>query len=268
LSRDGGRTVVAASAQSPVPTSNGFGYRVQATATTADGVPGVGGRATAMYQGPWGTYEAAYARSSSQAPGTASLFASGGLAFIGGALHPTRAIREGFALVRVPGVAGVRAFAQNAEVGRTDAAGDVLVPDLVPHFGNALGISDVDVPIGFEIDAAPKLIAPPYRGGALVEFPVKRLRAYTGSIAVSFKGDGPEVIPAYGLLTVTDAVSAIGGRGDFYLEDVAPGARPARILYLGVTCPFTLQLPDSAEPVTDLGRIVCRTDASRPPPAP
>lgn len=275
-SHDDGRAVLSASAQSPVPTSNGFGYRVQASATEGS----ANGRATAMYQGPWGLYEASYARTiatgaapgatGSAGPGTASLFVSGGLAFIGGSVHPTRAIREGFALVRVPGVAGVRAFAQNSEVGRTDRGGDVLVPDLVPHYGNFLGIADVDVPIGFEIDAAPKLVAPAYRGGALVEFRVRRLRAFTGSIAVSFRGT--EVVPAYGQIHVAadgqEFASAIGGKGDFYLEDVPPGARQARVLYLGAACLVTLHLPESAEPVADLGNIVCRADVSSPSPAP
>ena len=66
---------------------------------------------------------------------------------IGGGLHATRPVQESFALVRVPGMKGVRAYLSHQEVGRTNRNGDVLVPNLLPYYGNRLDIADEDVPL-------------------------------------------------------------------------------------------------------------------------
>ena len=191
--------------------------------------------------------------------GNASINASGGLVAIGGSVYGTRPVDQGFALVRLPGVSNVRAFLSNQEVGRTGASGDLLVPDLLPYYGNRLSISDKDVPMEYAIDATERIVAPPYRGGALISFPVRKIRTVSGVVVI--ERDRKETVPSFGQITVAleggSASSPIARGGEFFLENVSPGERPATIESQEGTCRFLLRVPDSPEPFIQLGKIVC-----------
>ena len=109
--------------QRSLPVGPGFGYRarVDATGSSSDGLVDV------QYQGPWGRYEASWERANGDS--TTVLNAAGGLVAIGGTVFATRPVTDGFALIQVPGVAGVRGYVNNQEIGRTNARGDLPVPD-------------------------------------------------------------------------------------------------------------------------------------------
>ena len=168
-------------------------------------------------------------------------------------------MQQSFALIRVPGVAGVRGFSSNQEVGRTGRSGDLLVTDLLSYHGNRVSISDQDVPMDHAIDATEKIVAPPHRGGALVSFPVRKVRSVTGIIAVRV---GPAVIvPASGELTLerdgVRSVSPLGNGGEFYFEHLPAGRYPATVTYQGGTCRLVVSVPRSPGSFLDLGRLAC-----------
>ncbi len=250
----GGTAVSTAEVQRPLPRGEGFGYRLQARGQRGEENGGLG---LLQYQGPFGRYEATYERLGQQA--NISLNASGGVAAIGGSLYATRPVEQGFALLRLPGVQGVRGFLSNQEIGRTDGHGDLLVPDLLSYYGNRLSISDRDVPVDYAIDATERVVAPPYRGGALVSFPVRKIRTLSGTLAI--EREGKEFVPSFGQITVAmdggSASSPIGRGGEFYLENVPPGDRSAAIEYPGGTCRFLLRVKDSPEAFVNLGKVVC-----------
>jgi outer membrane usher protein len=240
--------------QRSLPVGTGFGYRVSGTA--GDGSGQANGQV--QYNAPFGQYEASVARSGGTT--TSTLSASGGIVALGGTLLPTRPVDESFALLRVPGVAGVRGYASNQEIGTTNSKGDLLIPDLIPYYGNRIGISDRDVPMDYEIDAVERTVATPLRGGAVVAFPVRRLTSVTGRVVL--QEAGREVAPAYGELTVTGPdgkaqVSPIGGDGSFYLENLAAGRHPAVVEYKETVCRFTLVIPASTSAFVKIGDVSC-----------
>jgi outer membrane usher protein len=242
-----------AEVQSPLARGTGLGYLLQ----VRDDAGSPSGLARLEYQGAFGRYEASYDRTSGQ--GRTTVSATGGFVAIGGSLYATRAVQQSFALIRVPGVGGVRGFSSSQEVGRTSASGDLLVPDLLPYYGNRLSIEDQDVPLDYSIDATERVIAPRHRGGAIVSFPVRRIQSVTGTLTVQ---EGKiAVVPASGELTVqigeSESTSPLGVGGEFYLESVPQGRYPARVEYRGGVCPFILQVPASAESILDLGAVVC-----------
>lgn len=243
------------------PLAEGFGYSFDATAQDGGAANGA---ALAEYRGRRGVVSGAYRLFGGGSSGY--LTAAGGVAVLGGSVFATRPIEQGFALLRVPGVTGVEGFSRNQSAGRTNRRGELLVPDLLPYYANRLGIADTDLPPDYLVDSVQRVIAPPYRGGAVVTFPVRRLRAFRGTLRVSFRG--VEVVPLYGELSVTaqgnDYRSDIGSTGNFYLEDVPAGVRRGRVTYRGLTCEFDLFLPASQEPVANLGEQICRTDAAAP----
>jgi outer membrane usher protein len=167
--------------------------------------------------------------------------------------------------VQVPGVEGVRTLASNQEIGRTGRRGNLLVPDLLPYYGNLLAITDSDVSLDYEIGNVQMTIAPPYRGGAIARFPVRRIQRIVGSVLVA--ADGMDQPLAYGTLTVTvdgePVVSPLGAAGEFYFENVGPGRHAAMVTYAQGRCAFTLEVPLVEAPQVDLGTLRC-TDSTAP----
>ncbi len=239
--------------QKSLPVGSGFGYRLQGRLGEEHGFAA----GVLQYQGPYGRYEVA--EEITDGKNATTLSVAGGLVAIGGGLYASRPVQDAFALVRVPGVEGVRAYAEDQEVGRTNARGDLLVPNLLSYYGNRLRIADEDIPLDRSVEATETTVAPPVRGGALVTFPVRLIQGLTGSIRVEVAGE--LVTPAYGQLTVTAAErrfeSPLGRQGEFYLENVPAGRHPAVVEHEAIQCGFTLEVPVSAAPTLDLGTVRC-----------
>jgi len=254
--REGTNAVV--DMQRPLPLGTGFGYQVRAETGER-----TSGSAVAQYQGSFGRYEV---RQDGVGGSPSTTFnVSGGLVAIGGGLYPTRAVRSSYALVQVPGVEGVRTLSSNQEIGRTGRGGSLLVPDLLPYYGNLLGITDSDVSLDYEIGNVQMTIAPPYRGGAIALFPVRRVQRIVGSIAVVV--DGADRSAAYGTLTATVAgepvVSPLGAAGEFYFENIGPGRYPAVVTHAQGRCTLTIDVPVVAGPLVELGPLQCTDSTAR-----
>ncbi|HKW91435.1 MAG TPA: fimbria/pilus outer membrane usher protein [Methylomirabilota bacterium] len=253
--------------QRSLPLGSGFGYRARATRAEQD-QPQVDGRsggstvdyqglAQLQYQSQYGFYEADYERTGGR--DSTTLTAAASLIAIGGSVHVSRPVQDGFALISVPGVPGVRGSLNNQEVGRTDSRGLLLVPNLLPYYGNRLSIADQDIPIEYSIGVTNRLVAPPVKGGSVVTFPARRVQAFVGIVALQV--EGRTVTPAYGQLTVTAEgqtyESPIGRDGEFYLENLPRGRHPAVIDHKESVCHFTLETPVSAASLVDVGTVSC-----------
>jgi outer membrane usher protein len=247
-----GRTVVAADTQRSLPIGEGYGYRVRGEA----GGPGTVD-ADLQYQSRFGRYEFRETHVDGEA-GT-SLSAYGAIVGIGGRLFASRPVEQSYALVRVPGVSNVRAYISHQEVGRTNRHGDLLVPSLLPYYGNQLSIAGEDVPLELTIGRDEMTLAPPRGGGALALFPVTREQRVAGRVQVL--DHGTAIVPAYGQLVVTAGPqsfeSPLGARGEFYLEGLPPGSYPATLESSSGACAFTLVVPPASAAVTQLGLVQC-----------
>ncbi len=247
--RIAGKDGVRAEVRRPLGTANGFGYAVQ-TDTVSDTQ-----FTSVQYQTSFGRYEV-FADPNKPREATASV--AGGLVVVGGAFLPSRPIQDSFALARV-GVPGVRVFASNQQIGRTNSRGDLLIPNLLAHYANDLRIEDKDVPLDYEVSGTNVTVVPPTRGGIVAQFPVRPLRSYTGRVRLMIVGE--PFTPALGLLElkVGDATETLplGHEGEFYAENLTPARYPAQLRIGRVTCTFTLTIPASDQVVTDLGVISC-----------
>ena len=135
-----------------------------------------------------------------------------------------------------------------------------MIPNnVLAYYGNRVSINDQDVPMNFRVDTTERTVAPPFRGGALVVFPVARLQILTGTVSVH-RADGVHV-PAYGQLTLSvnnqTVDSPIGKKGEFYLENVPVGAHDALIEDEDRHCRFVFVVPDSPDPILKLGEVLC-----------
>jgi len=211
---------------------------------------------TVQYQNRYGFYEADYEHLAGH--DSTTLTAAGGVTLLGGRVLATRPIQDAYALIRT-GVPNVTGFLSNQEVGKTDTQGDLLVPNLLSYYGNQLDIADKDIPMEYQVEATRKVVGPPYRGGAVVNFPVHRVQAFTGTLVI--ESDGAVLVPALGHMTVTangrPYDSPLGRNGEFYVENVPGGHHPALAEFKQGQCRFTLEVPETKDAYVRLGTVRC-----------
>ena len=258
--KDADVTEVGVDVQRPLPIGTGYGYRLSARSSENDRRDG---SSQLQYQTSFGRYEIGFDPFGESRE--VSLSASGGLIYQRGSFLFSRAVQDSFALVRVPGVPNVRVYASNQEIGRTNARGELLVPNLLSYYGNPLRINDQDIPLTYDVQEVEKVVAPPNRGGAFVEFPVLAIRAIGGSVAV--RGKTKELMPSFGQITLIEGevehVSPLGRDGEFYFENLASGTYAATVEFEQGKCTFHLNVPAGTDEVVDLGRLLCTNEALR-----
>lgn len=239
-------------AQKPTPVLGGLGYRVQG-AFTDDQLRQ--GTAQATYQAPFARFDLRADRLDGRTTTVAGI--SGGLVYMSGAdLYATRAVRQSYAVVRVPDRKNVRVLVDNREIGRTDSDGDVVVPELAPYFPHQFAIADADLALYETLPTLDLKLTTTLRSGALITFPVQKTRFLRGRLRI---GDGA---PAFGQLTAhvgrhQDATSPLGGHGDFELQDVPAGWYFADVEYPGGWCTAVIEMPANEQLITDIGDIQC-----------
>jgi outer membrane usher protein len=248
------------SAQRSVSVGPGYGYRIDAK--TGGGSPSTG-LAEVSWQTEHGRYDGRVDGGTGPTA-VASATAAGGIVLIGGRAFATRPVQGAFALVRV-GVPGVRAYAENQEVGSTDGSGDVLVPSLMPHYANRLSIAASDVPLDYEIGRLELLVAPPRKGGAVTRFEVAPIRAVVGRLLVDDRARSATA--EYADLTLQTPGGKVGapttGDGRFFLERVPPGQYEAELLGAKGSARCSIVIPD-ATGLRDLGDVACTSSEAAP----
>jgi outer membrane usher protein len=252
LGQRGGEIEQSVEIQKPLSVGEGFGYRIR----SRTGDTGESGSAVAQYQTSFGRYEVAF---DPYNPGRSrSLSASGGLVWMGNTLYPSRAVQDSYAVARV-GIPDVRVYASNLEIGRTDSRGNLLIPSLLSYYGNRISIEHRDIPFEYEVGEVEKLVAPPYRGGAMLEFPIRRVQMVTGTVVLA--DTAGDIIPSYGQIAVETAgrtiESPLGAGGEFYFENLATGRHEATIVTGTHECRLVLDVPDATSNFIDLGLIRC-----------
>lgn len=232
------------------PVGEGFGYRVHGTDISHPS------QASAEYGGRWGVVAVDTVLAGRDAQST--LRAAGGIVVTSRGLALTRSVEQGYAVVTVPGVAGVRVRLNNLEVGRTDSRGNLLVPSLLSNYGNRLTIEDSDVPDGFTVPEAELLIAPPARGAAHAVFGVVRMHAASGRLVVAASGGSARIVPAGGVLVLDNQrlQSPIGMNGEFFFDQLTPGRHAGFVEYHGTAYPVEVVMPASGTAWADLGDVV------------
>ncbi len=234
---------IATMTQSP-PVGPGMGYRVSASSA-------------GNYDADWRRQYAAAdveletARNSG-VTGT-SAYVSGSLTFLDHRLNATRQIDGSFAMVDLGGLGNVPIYVENQLTTHTDSSGKAILYNLRPYEANRISVDPADLPLDTTIGSASAIVAPPYRSGIVVRFPIERTRGATmhlvtpdgkpvpvGAI-VDFKGSAFPVV-LDGLVYVTGYDHGLGATANW------PGG----------ACRFRVPPPQDDDPLPDLGTIRCR----------
>ncbi|MGS7839675.1 fimbria/pilus outer membrane usher protein [Stenotrophomonas maltophilia] len=121
-----------------------------------------------------------------------------------------------FAVVDVPGQAGLPVRVNGAPVGQTNKQGRVLVTDVPSLLPTTVSLKDKDLPVGVEIGETEKQSVAPRQGGVRVTFPVltQNARAFTLT--------GASIAPGT-LASTPNEQAMVGYDGALYLEHPEPG---------------------------------------------
>ncbi len=208
--------------------------------------------AHAEYQNPYGRF--AVDAQSFDGDTNGSLLATGALVGIGGRMFLTPPVENGFALVRVPGLANAPILRENQFAGRTDAHGDLLVRELLPFHANSVSIDESGVNVAWSMNAPARELSVARNTGTVLVLQAAAVHAVTGHFAYAGGAAGDEVV-------VGGVASVIGTDGMFYVDNVGTGAQLVRIDTASGPVECTLEVPASQTPgVVELGTIACGSE--------
>jgi outer membrane usher protein len=232
--------------QRSVPAGEGYGYRVIAH---TDGEI----QASGTWQNNIGTYTADVSRF--QGANAARLSVAGGIGYVGGHAFLSRQITDSFGVVRVADYPDVGVLQDNQPVGRTNADGYAVLPQLRAYDVNRVSIEERDLPLDAQVDKLKMEAVPYYRSGLLLDFPVRRSHGATLRIRL----DDGAPIPSGAIVQVTgrDEDFPVGLDGEAYVTGLEENNR-LRATWKGKSCEFDAAFPRSLDPLPSLGTFVCQ----------
>jgi outer membrane usher protein len=233
--------------QRSLPVGRGMGYRARAGMLDQERLD-----AGLSVQNDYGTWHVDVSHANSQTGIRAS--AAGGVAFLDGGLHFSRRMDDSFGVVRVGDFEGVRIYADNQHVATTDADGRALLPRLRAYEENPLRIEVGDLPLDARVAQVDQKAVPYFRSGLVVDFAVSRSR---NAIFRLLRASG-EPVPAGSIITAPNGERfPVGYEGEAFVTGVDTGTSlSAR--WNGTSCAFELVLPETDDPMPDLGTLTCR----------
>jgi len=239
------------------PFGEGVGYRFMGESENNDWAKKADGNANIEYRGRYGIYDANYYNF--QGKNLYNLTASGGAVFIDKSLFITRPVTDSFSLVKVADLKNVTVNLSSNASGKTDGKGEILVPDLISYYENKISVQDDNIPMNYRIGETERYVSPPYRGGGIVKFDIKKIQNLTGHIFLIKNG---KKFPAeLGKLTMNIdnqlVETVVGKGGEFYIEDIKAGKYELNLIYRELECRLNIEVPESGKMDIDLGELGC-----------
>jgi outer membrane usher protein len=229
-----------------LPPGPGYGYRLQ---TTASGDSRFG---EVSLQTDFGSY--AFAVQETKGRQTRQALVSGGLGVVGGHPFASRRIQDSFGLIEIPGVEGARVTADGQLIGRTSRDGTLLIPVLRAYDLNRINVEPADLPMDAVADRTQLDVVPYARSGVDVRLPIRRTRGATARLV---QEDG-QPVPSGAIARVPGIALefTVGLDGAVYLTDLT-ARNEVTVRWHGRECQVTFSLPETADPLPELGTLTC-----------
>ncbi len=253
--RDNGRTTNTAEFSQAPPADSGYGYRLRAAQGDTDRA-----EASLDWRGRYGMVAADVAHRFGD--NGLRLRASGALGHVGGVSFATRQSNDAFALVTVPGAAGVQVYRENQPWAITDSEGRVIVSGLRAYEPNRISIDNGDLPIEIEVRNDVIFVVPRDRGVAMAAFDISRDTLATLTVLLP---DGSPLPPGIDLRSATRAAPLMSGyQGAVMIRSPRAGERfEAR--WRGGHCSFALDDVTAASVLPSWGPYTCAPVAETAP---
>jgi outer membrane usher protein len=180
---------------------------------------------------------------------------TGGVGYVGGYAFASRRITGSFGVVQVADYPGVGILFENQYVGRTNARGFFVIPELRPYDRNQIAVRETDLPLDATVGALKIDASPYFRSGLLVEFPVRRVRA--GVLYLQLESGFS--LPSGALVHIEGQSETfpVALHGEVYLTGFTDRNRLVAT-WKGASCTIEVVYPETTDPLPDLGRHICR----------
>lgn len=237
-----------------LPAGSGYGYHVGVSAMDYAYID-----AGMTAQSRVGTYRVDV-RDSENTGSLWQLGAGGSVAYMSGMTQFTRQVRDAFAVVNVGNIEGVRVYAENQEIGRTDKNGQLFVPGLRPYLRNNLSIEIADLPLSANVGNVASEAAPYFRSGVVVDFEV-RVSNNVMLRAVLPNGD-PVPEGAFARINYSEKMYPVGRDGKLFLQGIDRSSL-IRLRWADTSCELDVPFPSSSAVIAKMGDIVCEPRKDR-----
>lgn len=244
-----GRLRFQADAARSVPTTGGLGWSAGGAYDDRSGFVGQG---TATYRADIFEIDAGTARG----PGSSSVWGgiSGALTVLDGKPYLANQLPDAFAVVST-GMPGVAVYYENQHIGKTAADGKLFVPRAVAYHPGDFSIDISHMPATVTARTTSTRVALREGTGAIVRLKVETVRSAT----VRLRDANGQLLPAGTPVTLSDGVDTVAGwDGVVLIERVDGPVALTAVLPDGTQCHATVTVPAGAEPVANLGSVICR----------
>lgn len=244
-----------------VPQGEGFGYRVGVTGNRFPGESSSYTFATASWNlRPVGLEFFGTSALGGGDAGYAEAAVNGALVGVDGYWGVTRQVNDAFVLARLGAAqAGVEISLNNQVQGKTDAKGELFIPQVGAFGRQDLSLNDRQLGMEYTLPERRRTIVPAYRSGTVVDFGARRIRAVAG-LARLLRDGRREPVAGEAWTMAGPATLRIetSRQGDFYLEDAPPGSYAGTADSGGRRYACRMVVPPFAEPIHELKEgIVC-----------
>lgn len=231
-----------------LPLGNGYGYRLGVSTLDEDYVD-----AGIIAQSEVGSYMMDV-RSSDHGGTVLQASTIGSVAYLSGMASFTRQIRDAFAVVNVGNFEGVRVYAENIEIGRTDENGQLFVPGLHPYLRNTLRIEIEDLPLTARVGEVQTHAAPYYKSGVIINFDV----SVSNNVLIRAVLPNGSTVPegAYATINRLKKIYPVGQDGKLFLQGIDRSSL-ITLRWQNLTCDLDVPFPDSTAVIAKLGDIIC-----------
>jgi outer membrane usher protein len=173
--------------------------------------------AQGQYKSSVGLFTAGVDHSAGQT--TLRLESQGALSFIDGRLFPSNWVYDSFAIVDTSPIPRVHVLQENRDVGSTNSAGRLLVPDMISFELNHIAIDPTDVPADATVNNDKRAFRPRDLSGVVLKFPIKF--SHAALLQLVDEAGVPVPMGSTATLKATGAVVPVGFDGDAYVEDLS-----------------------------------------------
>jgi outer membrane usher protein len=207
-----------------------------------------------QYKSPVGLITTGLDETSGQT--TIRLENQGAFSWVDRGFFPSNTIYDSFAVVDTSPMPNVHVLQENREVGKTNSAGRLLVPDMRSFDLNHLAIVSTDIPVDATIDNASRTIRPRDLSGVIVKFPIK---IGHGALLHLVDGDGAALpVGTVAKLRATEIAVPVGYDGDAYVQNLSQHNVVDAELPDGRRCTISFDYQPTPGDIPSIGPLPCR----------
>jgi outer membrane usher protein len=234
--------------QSPVVIGD-WGYQV-------DGSFGNPGHtfAQAQYKSPWALLSAGADHIAQQT--SLRLESQGAVSLADYGLFASNTINDSFGVVDTNGLPHVHVTDENLDVGTTDSAGRLLVPDLRSFEVNHIAIDPADLPPDVSIDSLTREVRPQDRSAVVIKFALKN--NHGALLQLVNEAGTPIAIGSSATLRATGTAVPVGYDGNAYVQGLEPHNELDVVQLDGGQCSVAFDYHPVPGDIPKIGPLTCR----------